>query len=121
MSAEQIVGLILGGIKMIVESHFGRELPGLKAMITVPPSFNSIQREALKDSATIAGLECQHLISRSAAAVCAARFHQQEDQSRERKVIVFDFGSDCLNVSLLYANDVTIAEKSTFKGSKMGW
>ena len=62
---------------MIVESHLGKELPGLKAVITVPSSFNSNQREALKNSVRIAGLDCQHLLSRSAAAV-AAQLHQLE-------------------------------------------
>ncbi|KAJ3170935.1 Endoplasmic reticulum chaperone BiP [Geranomyces variabilis] len=54
-SAEEIAGMILHELKTLVESYFGQTV-GF-AVVTVPTSFNDVQRQAMKDAGGHAGLE----------------------------------------------------------------
>jgi heat shock protein 4 len=61
--------------------------------LTVPSYFTSVERQALLDSARIAGLDCRNIISESVATVLSYGHSRQEEfQRRERYVVFIDIG-----------------------------
>jgi molecular chaperone DnaK (HSP70) len=71
-----------------------------QAVIAVPAHFNDTQRQATRDAATIAGLDCVRIISEPVAASLAYGLNKLDT-----KFIVFDLGGGTLDITLLYVND----------------
>jgi molecular chaperone DnaK (HSP70) len=69
------------------------------AVVTVPASFNRSQRQAIRDAATISGMNVLRLIDAPTAAAFAYGF--DTEVVGERNVILFDLGGGYLSVSLL--------------------
>jgi len=65
---EQVVAMILTKLKQIAEVYLGTNVT--QAIITVPTNFNHLQRQAVKDSATIAEIS-PFIINQTIAAVFA--------------------------------------------------
>merc|ERR1719261_378736 len=59
-SAEEISSMILVKMKEIAEAYLGKEIKN--AVVTVPAYFNDSQRQATKDAAVIAGINCMRII-----------------------------------------------------------
>ncbi len=95
---EEITAIILIKIKKITEKYLKR--PVKKAVITIPAYFNDSQRQATKDAAEIAGIECVRMINEPTAAALAYGLNNREDE-KDINVIVYDFGGGTLDVSLL--------------------
>merc|ERR1712159_209269 len=64
-SAEEISSMILTKMREIGESFTGKDVKD--AVITVPAYFNDSQRQATKDSGTIAGLNVMRIINEPTA------------------------------------------------------
>ena len=68
-SAEEVSSMVLTKMKDIAESYLGKKVTD--AVVTVPAYFNDSQRQATKDAATIAGLNCLRIINEPTAAAIA--------------------------------------------------
>jgi L1 cell adhesion molecule like protein len=84
----EITAMILGKMKETAEAYLGEEVKN--AVITVPAYFADAQRQATKDAAIIAGLNCLRIINEpTAAALC---YGLEKNSKKERNVLIFDFG-----------------------------
>jgi L1 cell adhesion molecule like protein len=84
---EEISSMILTKMKEVAESYVGSEITD--AVITVPAYFNDAQRNATKDAAAIAGLNCLRIINEPTAAAIA---YGIDKKCRSSNVLVFDCG-----------------------------
>jgi L1 cell adhesion molecule like protein len=112
---EQISSMILEKLKNIASQHIGYEVR--KAVITVPAYFNDSQRQATKDAAVIAGLDCMRIINEPTAAAIAYGIDQSQT---ERNVLVYDLGGGTLDVSVLRMDNGIFIVKSTSGDTHLG-
>ena len=66
---EEISAMVLTKMKSIAESYLGVDVKD--CVVTVPAYFGDAQRQATKDAATIAGLNCLRIINEPTAAAIA--------------------------------------------------
>jgi heat shock 70kDa protein 1/2/6/8 len=105
LSPEELSSYILMKLKKMASDYL--KSPVSKAVISVPAYFNDAQRQATRDAATIAGLECIRIISEPVASALAYGLNKLTKISREGDtyVVVYDLGGGTLDVSLLTIND----------------
>jgi len=84
---EEISSMILNKMKEIAEAFVGCDIND--AVITVPAYFNDAQRNATKDAAAIAGLNCLRIINEPTAAAIA---YGIDKKGKGSNVLVFDCG-----------------------------
>jgi heat shock protein 1/8 len=98
---EEISAAILTKAKNIASDYLKKKIT--KCVITVPAHFNDGQRQATKDAAQIAGLDCIRIINEPTAAALAYGLLERTKNSnnKTRNVLVYDFGGGTLDVSLL--------------------
>jgi len=94
---EEISAAILSKAKTLASNYLGK--PISKAVITIPAHFNDGQRQATKDAATIAGLECIRIINEPTAAAMA--YGLMHRSNKPKTIMVYDFGGGTLDVSLM--------------------
>ncbi|KAA0197463.1 Heat shock protein SSB1 [Fasciolopsis buskii] len=88
---------LLKYIKLCAEDYTGKTVK--KAVITVPARFNHVQRQATLDAAKHAGFDDIFLLNEPTAAALAF-FHDLID-TKEKHVVVYDFGGGTFDVSVL--------------------
>ena len=89
--AEEISSMVLVKMKEIAEAYLGKDIKN--AVVTVPAYFNDSQRQATKDAAVIAGLNCMRIINEPTAAAIAYGLDKKSDNGgAERNVLIFDLG-----------------------------
>ena len=87
---------ILRYLKQLAESYLEEEVR--HAVITVPAYFNDNQRQATRDSGTIAGLEVLRIVNEPTAAALAYGL----GQAKNEYVVVYDLGGGTFDVSVLH-------------------
>jgi len=92
---EEISAHVLAHMKRIAEAQLGEVVD--KAVITVPAYFNDAQRQATRDAAQIAGLECLRVLNEPTAAALAYGYNN----AQKKRVVVFDLGGGTFDVSIL--------------------
>lgn len=102
----QISGLIL---KNLVEVANHRSvIKTNKIVVTIPATFNDLQREELKQAADSVGLQIVRFINEPISATIAYEFMNQEyiedDENTKRNILVFDLGAGTLDISFIQAN-----------------
>jgi heat shock protein 1/8 len=102
---EEISAMILNQIKTNAESNLQTTIQN--AVITVPAYFNDSQRQATKDAAQIAGLNCLRILNEPTAAALA--YGLDKTSKDEQRVLIVDLGGGTFDVSLLEM------EKGTFE------
>ena len=119
-SAEEISSMILVKMKEIAEAFVGKEIE--RAVVSVPAHFTNLQRQATKDAAFIAGLNCIRLINEPTAAALAYCFnHRSSENDRvERNVLVFDLGGGTLDVSYVIIVEGIIVVEATASDTHLG-
>ncbi len=100
ITPEEISSYILMELKYMAEDYLKQ--PVEKAVITVPAYFNDSQRQATKDAAIIAGLDCVRIINEPTAAALSYGLERlSKNKEEDINVIVYDCGGGTLDVSLL--------------------
>lgn len=100
LTPEFISSCILSSIKHNAENQLKQSIN--KAVITVPAYFNDKQRQATKDAAQIAGLNCEMIICEPIAAALAYGLNHLNKNNY--KILVYDLGGGTLDVSLIELN-----------------
>lgn len=95
----QISAHVLVHMKKIAEAALGE--PVTQAVVTVPAYFNDHQRQATRDAATMAGLECLRILNEPTAAALAYGFKQ----GKRQHVAVYDLGGGTFDISILRIDD----------------
>jgi heat shock protein 1/8 len=118
---EQISAMVLEYMKETAENYLNQKVT--KAVVTVPAYFNDAQRQATKDAAAIAGLECLRIINEPTAAAIAYGLDGPTATSKgknERVVLIFDLGGGTFDVSLLTIEGGIFTVKATAGDTHLG-
>jgi molecular chaperone DnaK (HSP70) len=91
----KVASLILKFAARLCANHLGENVK--KAVITVPASFNDLQRKATKLAAENIGLEVIRLVNEPTASALAWGYHRDA----EATVAVYDLGGGTFDVSIL--------------------
>ncbi len=108
LSPAEISAVILGKVKADAGVWLGERIT--RAVIAIPACFNNTQRQAILDTAHLAGLEVERLIHSPTAAVLA---YGLENPNRGGKLAVLDFGGGTFNISILDIGDCIVEVLST--------
>ena len=114
-SAEEISSMVLTKMKEVAEAYLGKEVQN--AVITVPAYFNDGQRQATKDAASIAGVNCLRIINEPTAAAIA---YGLDKRGAEKNVLIFDLGGGTFDVSLLTIEEGIFEVKATAGDTHLG-
>jgi molecular chaperone DnaK len=95
----EISAHVLVHMRKIAEAALGETVT--LAVITVPAYFNDNQRQATRDAATMAGLECLRILNEPTAAALAYGFKQ----GKRQHVAVYDLGGGTFDISILRIDD----------------
>ncbi|KYH12410.1 Hsp70 family protein [Neorickettsia sp. 179522] len=87
---------IFASLKRAAEKYLGHCVN--MAVVTVPAYFDNASRTAIKDAATIAGLNVVRLLSEPTA---AALFYGIDEKKEKGRYIVYDLGGGTFDVSIL--------------------
>lgn len=116
---EEISAMVLMELKNMAERYLKKTVT--KAVITTPAYFNDSQREATRDAATIAGLECVRIINEPTAAALAYGLEQKSiNKDKDMNVVVYDLGGGTLDVSLLNICDGVFEVLASTGNTHMG-
>ncbi|XP_059487471.1 heat shock 70 kDa protein cognate 4 [Neocloeon triangulifer] len=113
---EEVSSMVLIKMKETAEAYLGKTVNN--AVITVPAYFNDSQRQATKDSGTIAGLNVLRIINEPTAAAIA--YGLDKKGQGERHVLIFDLGGGTFDVSILTIEDGIFEVKSTAGDTHLG-
>ncbi len=96
-----VAGYVFGALKEAAEAMAQEAVSD--AVVAVPADFNDLQRQALVDSARIAGLNVLAVMSVPAAVALAAGIYPlpRGHEKREGKVLVYDLGGGSFSVAAL--------------------
>jgi molecular chaperone DnaK (HSP70) len=111
---EAISALILQQVKATAEQALGQ--PVREAVVTVPAWFDDAQRQATKDAAQLAGLECLRILNEPTAAALAYGI----DGSKDGTALVYDLGGGTFDVSILRIDDGVFRVLSTAGDTHLG-
>ena len=100
-----VAGYIFGALKEAAEAMAQQSVSD--AVVAVPADFNDLQRQAIVDSARIAGLNVVAVMSEPAAVALAAGIFPlpRGYEKKDRKVLVYDLGGGSFSVSALAVTD----------------
>ena len=118
--AEEILAMILGRMKDIAEAYLEQTVTD--AVITIPAYFNYFHRQATRDAAAIAGLNCLRIVIEPFAAAMAYGFDRRIPMGTEpdHVVLIFDLGAGCLNIAVVTIEDNIFDVKSVSSLSDIG-
>jgi len=86
------------------------------AVITVPAYFNDQQRQATRDAAEIARLNCLRIINEPTAAAMAYGYAERKNQ----RIVVYDLGGGTFDISVLHIGDDLIEVIATAGDTFLG-
>ena len=113
---EEISSMVLTKMKEVAEGYLGKKVTD--AVVTVPAYFNDSQRQATKDAASIAGLNCLRIINEPTAAAIAYGLDKKKED--DTNVLIFDLGGGTFDVSLLNIEGGIFEVKATAGDTHLG-
>ena len=111
---QEISAHILRHMVYVAETATGEQVDG--AVITVPAYFNDQQRQATRDAADIARLNCLRIINEPTAAAMAYGYLERKNQ----RIVVYDLGGGTFDVSVLHIGDDLIEVEATAGDTFLG-
>ncbi|KDO35334.1 hypothetical protein SPRG_00183 [Saprolegnia parasitica CBS 223.65] len=112
---QEIVGMLLEHAKKLAEDHLGACLD--HAVVTVPATYTTSQRQAVLDAATMAGLTVDRLLSATTAVGIA---HTQATGASKRKLLVVDAGASSVTASVVTAEHDTFTAHASASDTQLG-
>jgi len=113
-TAQEIAAHVLVHMVRIAEQATNETVDS--AVITVPAYFNDQQRQATRDAAEIANLQCLRIINEPTAASMAYGYGKQQNQ----RIVVYDLGGGTFDVSVLHMGDDLIEVIATAGDTFLG-
>ncbi|MBL9079530.1 MAG: Fe-S protein assembly chaperone HscA [Planctomycetes bacterium] len=113
-SPEAVSARILQRVKAIAEEALAQ--PVQAAVITVPAWFDDAQRQATKDAAALAGIDCLRILNEPTAAALAYGI----DGKKDGTVLVYDLGGGTFDVSILRIEDGVFRVLATAGDTHLG-
>ena len=113
---EELVAFVLSYAKQIAEAHAGSAIKD--CVITIPPFFGHLERQAVLSAATIAGLNVLSLLHEPTAFAFKFGFDKESDFSTDKptNVVFYDLGATSYKVSVVsFIN--TLGKKNKTQGS----
>ena len=98
LSPVEIYGMLFSYLKALAETYLGTIVS--QAVISVPFYFNDLQRQAVRDSAAVAGLTVLRLINESTS-VCIAYHLAEASKPEEVHVMVCDVGERGMTATVI--------------------
>jgi molecular chaperone DnaK len=95
LAVPEVSAHVLRHMKKLAEEATGEEVS--HAVITVPAYFNDHQRQATRDAAAIAGLNCLRIVNEPTAAALAYNM----GSARQQNIAVYDLGGGTFDMSIL--------------------
>lgn len=117
-STEEISSMVLTKLKEVANAYLNANVKN--AVITVPAYFDDLQRQATKDTATVAGLEVLRLLNEPTAAAIAYGLDKNTTTSGKTNVLIFDLGGDTFDVSLIVINKGCFEVKAVCGDTHLG-
>jgi molecular chaperone DnaK len=114
LSLPEVASLIVRRLREIAERALGE--PCERAVMTVPASFNELQRSATRDAALIAGMSVLRILNEPTAAALAYGYRARQRQ----RVAVYDFGGGTFDLSILEMSGEIIEVVSTAGDTNLG-
>ena len=114
LSPEAISAMVLKEIKHTAEQALGHEVR--EAVVTVPAWFDDAQRQATKDAAALAGLDCLRILNEPTAAALAYGLDGKNDGT----VLVYDLGGGTFDVSILRIHEGVFRVLATAGDTHLG-
>ena len=131
ITPEEISSNILMKLKSMAKFHLKKDVKDV--VITIPANFNDGQRQATKDAAEIAGLNCLMLINEPTAAALSYGMMNRSKIKIDKKIneddeeddnfltlLVYDFGGGTLDVSLLVVYNGIFEVKASTGNTNLG-
>lgn len=122
ITPEELSSVILKKLKDMSSKYLKTDIT--KAVITVPAYFNDSQRQATKDAAKIAGLECMRIINEPTSAALTYgllnKSLSKKNEGESINVIVYDLGGGTLDISLLTITDGIFEVKASVGNTHLG-
>ncbi len=109
-----ISGLVVGRAKQIAQQALGETIT--QAVITVPASFNDLQRQATRRAAKEAGLDVLRVLNEPTAAAMAYGLGARTSE----RIAVYDFGGGTFDLTLLDVSDNLVEVLATAGDSFLG-
>lgn len=113
-SLPEISAFVLQKAKSVAEAALGTEVD--RAVITVPASFNDLQRSATKVAGKVAGLEVLRILNEPTAAALAHGFGRGHPQ----RLAIYDFGGGTFDLTLVELSNSVFEVLSTAGDTFLG-
>ena len=110
-SPEEISAIIIQKMKKVVEDYLGTDVEDV--VITCPAYYDNEARKAVENAGKIAGLNVLRIINEPTAAALAYGVGRDK---KGGKVVVYDFGSGTLDISILDISDDNVFEVLSTNG-----